>query len=263
MWLHKATSHHDGKTFTNRYYRCSSYDSRGSRYATSVGGCQPNTTATEPLDRFIAHTIKEAVTGQVKEMLTSEIKRQLAIPATPKGDRASLKAELKQIQRQIETGTERFLTLDDEALAAVARRKLDELSVRAETLKRQIQSADSEKPQGVGQQVQRVLDELDRLAEMLEGEDTRVRQQAYNALVDSITLWFKPNGKGRFSLDHGRLKLKTPAGIVPTEAISKDGRGNWRSFEPSAPILAPFLAPFAAPPEPFILTAGRILRRSA
>lgn len=225
MWLHKSTSHHDGKTFTNRYYRCSSYDSRGSRYATSVGGCQPNTTATEPLERFIAHAVKEAVAGQVKDALTAEIKRQMAVPATPTGSRDSLKAELRQIQRQIETGTERFLTLGDEALAAVARRKLDELSVRAETLKRQIQAAESEKPQGVGQQIQRVLDELDKLAEMLVGEDTRVRQQAYNAIVDSVTLWFKPAQHGRFVLDRGQLKLKTPASVLPAGVISKVDRG--------------------------------------
>ncbi|GEM_PF-5927476 len=222
---YKTTSRHDGKTFTNRYYRCSSYDSRGSRNATSVGGCQPNTTPSEPLERFLAHTIREAVTGEIAEMLTAEVKRQMAVPASKMSNVATLKVELKQIQRQIETATERFLTLDDANLAAVAKRKLDELSAKAETLKRQLQAAESEKPQSVGQQLQRVLGELDRLAEMLEGEDTRTRQQAYNVLVDSITLWFKPIENGRFTLDHGQLKLKAPASVLPAGAISKVGRG--------------------------------------
>jgi len=38
----------------------------------------------------------------------------------------------------------------------------------------------------------------------------------------------------------------------------RNGRGDWRSFEPSQESLAPIIGLYLKPPEPHILTADRL-----
>lgn len=89
--------------------------------------------------------------------------------------------------------------------------------------------AESERPQSVQEQLGRVLAELDKLGEMLQDANTRTRQQVYNLLVESFTLWFRALGSGpkgrRFVVEKGVLKLKDPTSGMPAGSISKYGRG--------------------------------------
>ena len=56
------------------------------------------------------------------------------------------------------------------------------------------------------------------------------------------------------------LQMRSPFDYLAKRAFLKDGRGNWRSFEPCPQILTPFVGMFLGPPEPHFLTAGRLVR---
>ena len=197
-----------------------------------TGGCQPNSVAADALDAYISHTIRTRFLSELRETFKARLEGGMSQKIAPTSDVPALKGELRQIQRQIETATERFLTLDDESLAAVAKRKLDDMSPKAEALKKQIPKVERQKSQSLQEQLGRVLAELDRLAEMLLDEDTRTRQQVYNLLIDSLTLWFRADGSGaggrRFTMEKGILKLKDPASGKLAGPIIRDGRGGPR-----------------------------------
>lgn len=48
--------------------------------------------------------------------------------------------------------------------------------------------------------------------------------------------------------------MKKAPCLVGTGLLMKDGRGNWRSFEPLTEGIAPFLAVFLQPSQPNFLT---------
>ena len=53
-------------------------------------------------------------------------------------------------------------------------------------------------------------------------------------------------------------------GTVQTDPrFLKNGRGDWRSFEPSPRLITPITTLFDGATEPFIVTVERLVRRSA
>jgi hypothetical protein len=64
----------------------------------------------------------------------------------------------------------------------------------------------------------------------------------------------------RYSLDFTRRK---PFDVLAERALFKDGRGDWRSFEPCPRTIAAYISCFSGPAVPSLAIAERILRRSA
>ena len=60
-----------------------------------------------------------------------------------------------------------------------------------------------------------------------------------------------------------RPAMRKPFDVLAEGHLAKDGRGNWRKFEPSAEIIVPILSVFDGPTLPLAATAERLLRLCA
>jgi hypothetical protein len=100
---------------------------------------------------------------------------------------------------------------------------------------------------------QALFDFSQNLVELWRGSNTDVRREildcvSLNRTVSDVSLC---------------ITKRKPFDFLAERPFVANGRGEWRSFEPSQHILAPFLTPFTGSPEPFILTVDRLARCSA
>ena len=59
------------------------------------------------------------------------------------------------------------------------------------------------------------------------------------------------------------LEKRKPFDFLAERPFSKNGRGNCPNFERTAAIAAPVVSVFLQPPPPYLVTAARILRKTA
>lgn len=59
------------------------------------------------------------------------------------------------------------------------------------------------------------------------------------------------------------VEERRPLYLLAKRPFLQNGRGEWRSFEPSARVIASITAVFGGAPEPFIIAVERLMQQSA
>ncbi|MGD1002616.1 MAG: recombinase zinc beta ribbon domain-containing protein [Candidatus Brocadiia bacterium] len=216
MWGKTTTSKHDGKVFSNVYYRCGKYESYGRT------GCKPLTMPNRPLERYVESVIRRRILVTPPARIGQTAARQLGRLTDKAADQ---KRELEILERQIKMATERYLTITDEHAATAAKATLDRLTQKAHALRGQAQPAEVPKAADVEGQIQKVVAEVRKLSEMIRSGSAELKQRVYQTLIESIDLYFAPAEEGprSYVFERGVIKFKQVAAVAA--ATCRVGRG--------------------------------------
>jgi site-specific DNA recombinase len=209
-----------------RYYQCNRYNTYGPQ-----SGCQPNFIRE---DRLVAALAKKLTVALVDPAVLEEMKREIRRQetddtATPE---RSLAARIAELDRNIRTGTERFLTAP-EALVESCRASLTTWKAERDRLAAELDAARARNVavEDLDARVEKIASRINRLREVFEqGEPTGVRA-ALREVIERIELWFdyssRPKGvrnafaRGLIYVNSGSLSLTdlSTAGTSPSPTV--------------------------------------------
>jgi hypothetical protein len=130
--------------------------------------------------------------------------------------------------------------------------KSAELKTQAEDVARQLDE-DNHFDAAQAQMALNVFDFSQNLVDIWRGSNFAVRRQILDCVSSNRTL-------SDVSLC---LEKRRPFDFLVERPFLKNGRGDWRSFEPCPQSIAPYPPMFIGPPEPFIITVQHLVRLCA
>jgi DNA invertase Pin-like site-specific DNA recombinase len=192
-----------GKTYTYRRYICGRYNAHGK------AGCRCNTIPERQLRAVVQRKLfDEFLDPRNLAKLREEIGRQLKARRSGDPDRAARsRAALAELDRQIDAGTERYLTAPKALLPDLAA-KIDGWKEQREGLRAELVALREEAgPEDFTEQVEKAIGQLPRLREEFDCGDPARLREVIRQMVARIDCTFEylPHGKDR----HGRPRFKS------------------------------------------------------
>ncbi|HEY2839554.1 MAG TPA: recombinase family protein [Pirellulales bacterium] len=162
---------------------------------------------------LVASMIRERVLGGSLEALEAAIERQLGRRSQPT-DLQALRQQIAEIDRKLEQGAERLVSVDD-SLVPVIERKLLDLKAQRKAIERELQAKPAKPPRTARE----IAADVWRLDEVLRTGSPRKVRHALSQIVKGITLDFVPGaktGRGqRYDFTGGRMELLPKEGQSP------------------------------------------------
>lgn len=167
-------------------------------YSESLGQkCNNNSVRTAVMLDGIATKIRERfLSSENLDSLRASLERQLtpAEPDTAKAD--TLRAEIRDIDRQIEQAGERLVLVPVDMMHII-QTQIEKLQRRREQAQQQLQDADApaEQPDNAAQLVDRAMDALWQLAAVFQDADEITTAQVIDEIVDRVEIVFRHDKK--------------------------------------------------------------------
>jgi DNA invertase Pin-like site-specific DNA recombinase len=191
------------KTYTYRRYICGRYNAHGK------AGCRCNTVPERVLSAVVRRKLYEEFLDPANlAKLREEIERQLKAGSRSDPERAErLRAALAKLDRQIDEGTERYLTAPKALLPELAA-KLDRWKEEREGLTAELEALQAEAgPEDYAARADKALAQLARLREEFNAPHAARLREVIRQMVTKIECWFDylPHGTDR----HGNPRMKS------------------------------------------------------